>query len=139
MNNKLTVTLSVAMFFSIFSYSTFNTKAEENNSNRRMSFSDFSKAISSQSGKADIAGIIAGSEEISKNVDDRTSKIESIRKKRTQAINMEGELKNTGIKQDKMEKETKTRKELVDKAVLSNKSSDTSTVFFASISEKFNQ
>lgn len=139
MNNKLTVTLSVAMFFSIFSYSTFNTKAEENNSNRRMSFSDFSKAISSQSGKADIAGIIAGSEEISKNAEDRTSKIESIRKKRAQAINMEGELKNTGIKQDKMEKETKTRKELVDKAVLSSKSSDTSTVFFASVvSEKIN-
>ena len=139
MNNKLTVTLSVAMFFSIFSYSTFNTKAEENNSNRRMSFSDFRKAISSQSGKADIAGIIAGSEEISKNAEDRTSKIESIRKKRAQAINMEGELKNTGIKQDKMEKETKTRKELVDKAVLSSKSSDTSTVFFASVvSEKIN-
>lgn len=139
MNNKLTVNLSVAMFFSIFSYSTSNTKAEENNSNRRMSFSDFSKAISSQSGKADIAGIIAGSEEISKNAEDRTSKIESIRKKRAQAINMEGELKNTGIKQDKMEKETKTRKELVDKAVLSSKSSDTSTVFFASVvSEKIN-
>jgi hypothetical protein len=134
MNNKLTVTLSVAMFFSIFSYSTFNTKADSSDhaSSEMMNWDNLNAALNSPDTIKTLDSIIASPEKMDKSGDIEATVQKSVAGAH-KVKDKEAEVSNIAdIKIKKATSDISERGQFVDNAI-SSKTSDTTTTYYSTL------
>ncbi len=132
MDNKLSIVLSVSIYFSIFSYSTYYTKVEDGNG--MVDWSVFEAAINSDVNKQNLDFIIESKEKI----EEQSALKEQLQSTKVKAGEVRDKhvknIKPGDIKRDKITGDISERKGFVDSA-LSSKSSETSTVYLHEMSK----